>query len=265
VRLRAGILVVPFVLAVVTACGSGDGPPTITVKTLRQGAEQMAAGSARMRGTSVRGEGSDVERFHLAGAYDGATHAARFTAEPDGPPAENVGSSETLVVDGTRYYRLWDSTEQPGRWLRYGPDSEVAQLQAMWLDVTNPFSLLDQLRDVASLDVIGIETIDDVETTHLDVRIDFEALIARLPASLRDAARPEARSAGDESFDVWVDGDGAVRRLSGGNSRRPMNTTIDFYDFGAPVNIEAPSADQVVDANDPVAMADYYTSMGLAG
>jgi hypothetical protein len=59
--------------------------------------------------------------------------------------------------------------------------------------------------------------------------------------------------------DVWVDSDGLARRIqlkldlgtmagTGGGSDLPVMTiSIDLYDFGVPVHVEAPPADQVTE------------------
>jgi hypothetical protein len=111
---------------------------------------------------------------------------------------------------------------------------------------------------------VGTETVRGVETTHYHASIDLGKALdqADIPKSLRDAEKQFEKSndAGASTIpvDVFVDGDGYVRRISldlenflgdgagsGATSGPALTESIDLYDFGTPVNVQAPPPDQV--------------------
>jgi len=82
-----------------------------------------------------------------------------------------------------------------------------------------------------------------------------------VPPGLRDAMKQFAGLFGTIPADVWIDADGLMRRerieIDFGKVLRGLGAPgsqtddsvitemLDFYDFGAPVHVEAPPADQV--------------------
>jgi hypothetical protein len=114
--------------------------------------------------------------------------------------------------------------------------------------------MLASLEAVSSdVTTVGPDTIRGVATTHYHALLDLGKAIdqAKVPPSLRPSLKQALSLFGNESsipVDIWVDAASRVRRLT-----ETMNlpgvgafsTTIDLYDFGVPVNVVAPPADQV--------------------
>jgi hypothetical protein len=154
------------------------------------------------------------------GGIDFEHHSSTFSVDT-GP----MGHVEQRVVDGVMYLRMGD-----GKWSKVDlpKDSAGAGTGFSQLD---PTKLLDYLRQV-SKDVtnVGTETVRGVETTHYHATID-------LPGG------------GSLPIDVWIDGQGYARKatLNANVSGSSLGVVFEMYDFGAPVNVEAPPPDQVSD------------------
>lgn len=172
-----------------------------------------------------------------------------------------------------------------GKWIRF-EGSEHAGLGQSGLPgttggtITDPSAMLGYLRGVgADLTTIGTEVIDGVETTHVravvSVRDALDASGAdreRMEQALRGLGGGLGEAIEELSFpfDVYVDADGYVRRLTmsydfselfdvfeglSGSERRgatpdpgmSMTMTIDFFDFGEPVSITEPAPGEYVD------------------
>ncbi|HEY7602784.1 MAG TPA: hypothetical protein VH760_00890 [Gaiellaceae bacterium] len=125
---------------------------------------------------------------------------------------------------------------------------------------TDPSRMVDWLRTVSGdVTTVGTEQIDGVETTHYRATVDLSKYPDLVPADQREAVRKAldqlTKTAHLSSFPVhvWVGKDGLVRQVRAvltetiqGQTMNVM-TTERFYDFGAPVDIQLPSDDQVTD------------------
>ena len=103
---------------------------------------------------------------------------------------------------------------------------------------------------------IGSSTIDGVDVQGYQVTlshaaIEAELAKANLPSWIRQAA--SSVNIGDTSYKVYVDGQGLLRReaismqISVSSQQAAVSVQMDLTDYGAPVNVQAPPADQVVD------------------
>jgi hypothetical protein len=91
---------------------------------------------------------------------------------------------------------------------------------------------------------------------HYRTTIDRSNLMANVPAAQRTRVREAMKQIGMSTIpvDVWVDGQGLLRQeslsltLGQGLENATMKMTFDLHDFGEPVKVEVPPADQVFDA-----------------
>jgi hypothetical protein len=127
----------------------------------------------------------------------------------------------------------------------------------------DPTQQLDYLR-ATSGDVrkLGTATVGGARTTHYRAIVDLDKYPKLLPESQRDLARNSIKAftklTGQGTFpiDVWIDSRQLVRRMrmvmAMQSPQGPMTiwTTLDFYGFGAPVKVQIPPADQVVDVSE---------------
>lgn len=241
-----------------------------------------AAGTGRFE-TTVEMTGlpgpTGAARMTGAGAYDTDAGLASLTMDlselASAMGESGMGGSIETVVDGTVVYiRLpagagvegatWMKvdTQTPGGFGQ-GPTPFGAQ--------SDPRALLDFLRGAgADVETVGTEDVRDVPTTHLRATLSVDAIVAQAPDETRDqleAALGNVSGAGGApSFpvDVWIDGEGLVRRVrlametpvpggtAGSEAAGPVGITVttDYFAFGEPVTIEVPSPDEVADLSE---------------
>lgn len=110
----------------------------------------------------------------------------------------------------------------------------------------DPSDMLGALKKAGSLQKIGSETIDGVETTHYKVTIDLTK--APNGRQLMKLTNLESLPA-----DVWIDGQDQLRRMTESYSVTSSGQTIatsmqiDLSNYGEQVNVQVPSADETVD------------------
>jgi hypothetical protein len=122
---------------------------------------------------------------------------------------------EMRTIGGAMYVR----SGREAKWFKSdGGADDLAQV--------DPRRLLEQLQHEArEVSVVGKETVQGVETTRYHL-VDSDGA----------------------PMEVWVDGDGLVRRMKAVDSPGAADEariTVEFSDFGAPVDIEPPPADEV--------------------
>ena len=117
----------------------------------------------------------------------------------------------------------------------------------------SPADALAQLRGSKDAKKLGTATIDGVNTTHYRVTIDLDRALARATPEQRKACKELVRAAKRNGVDVapthadvWIGDDDLVRRFSE-TIGSVGSITMTFSDYGAPVQIEAPPADETLD------------------
>jgi hypothetical protein len=260
-----------------TTPASGSNVVLASVRTT------AAAKTAHMS-MSVETDGSGPTAFSLdaEGAIDFQTGNSQFTAKLGGTASTFLPDGlEMRIIDGVAYMKLpaglaglfgggsggdkWISVSAPA-----GSNSGANPFGGVGR--SDPASVLSGLERISN-DVkdVGTEMVRGVETTHYHATLDLKKSISRidsgeLPPGLRDKADALLGNAPAIPVDVFVDSDGRVRRIattvdlgsvaagvsgvsgaSGLGDLPTMHVTVDFYDFGAPVNVVAPPADQIVE------------------
>jgi hypothetical protein len=147
------------------------------------------------------------------------------------------------------------------------------------LDQTDPDQFLEYLRaSSGDVSTVGSETLDGVPTTHYRATLQLSSILDRLPSSEQAAAKTALEKLGGVSgipVDVWVDGQGRVRRIQmsidigspaggvAGTAGGSSNTiTIDFTSYGPIPPIVPPPASEVFDAS---ALISGGLAQGLGG
>lgn len=149
-------------------------------------------------------------------------------------------------------------------WVEISLPSQAADMSLAFLptgDVNaSPMDLLTALTAIASnVTDLGPATIRGVAVTHYRVTVD----LAKAEAHLSPPGRAEFHSfvsslaSGTLPVDVWVDGQDRVSRIaislpmppgSGAPASFRVTETVDFYDFGIPVQVAPPPASEVMSA-----------------
>jgi hypothetical protein len=228
-----------------------------------------AARSARMSMTIAITEQGYSGAVTAEGAFDFANRTGALTMDMSAMRIPGVqGAIGLRVVDGVIYMNL-------GSMLGSTPEARQLFGDKPWikLDVTkaggvgaaaggfgglgtsDPTSTLDALRGAGSdVRVVGHDEVRGVETTHYHATIDLERALDKLPAAQRDRAARAMQELGTGSVpaDVWIDAQGRLRKLTMTLDATTEGThvgavTMELYDFGTPVDVQAPPADQVTD------------------
>jgi len=257
--------------AVLSACGGSSHSATPPVRKL-SGSDVVLASvkttaatkSAKVSLSMTVGSTESVA-VKFDGAVDFETGDSQFTADLGGLMGSMMpGGLEMRVVNKVAYVKLPDSLSgflggsgSGGKWLSI--DTAKAGKGAGGgfsnLGQGDPTKFLAYLETVSDdVKQVGTDSVRGVETKHYKATLDLGKTIdqAKVPASLREKLKGllEQRGAQAQTIpvDVWVDNDGHVRRTT--MQIQSATVTLELYDFGAPVNVEAPPADQIISLKD---------------
>jgi len=280
-RKLAPALIVP--LLAVTACATEADDGAVEVRTgpeavlaLRAAPDVVTdAGTASFE--LVMEMSAEGESFAITatGAYD-ATNG-RMSMEMDmGAMFEDLAASTgesipagldepmRMVVDGATIYMrapMLGSLGAGDGWLSYTPEDLGLTSEALGLGAGtyDPSSYLESLRGVTGEpEVIGTEVVRGVETTHYRATMDLATALASVPdGRQRDLVEAQLGQLGEGTIplDVWVDADGLPRRMEidmgemfssmGLGAETSAVMTMEYFDYGQPVDIQVPSPDEV--------------------
>ena len=112
----------------------------------------------------------------------------------------------------------------------------------------NPANLLAMLRGIADVEEIGTDTVRGKKATHYTGRINMSKAIGAAPSADKKQVSSVFENLSKEfPVDVWVDEQGRTVKLStnGGSSENNFSFSLEFFDFGADLNISAPPSGDV--------------------
>jgi hypothetical protein len=255
--MRRGLVFLPLLALVLlaTACGSQkvlqrDPIASAAAKTEAAGSSRIAfelAGNILGRDIALRGQG--------AFDYD----ASRGRIELDASSLATGARVEVRAVDSTFYIRLpaalsfWLPSVKP--WLAVRADRSLDAFGLGELQ-QDPGELLGIVRAASTrVAKTGTAVVRGVETTRYTAQLELtKALEANAGAlGLTEQEQSQLRRAAEElrrqsrletlPVTVFVDDEGLVRRLtlSGDGDR----ISVDFWDFGTDVDVQAPPAADV--------------------
>lgn len=222
-----------------TACGATSAVSTpvaqAATKTAGKGSEHVAyTGTVSVAGQAMHMTGT--------GDFQNDPPLGALSLTMDG--AGQHASVDTILDGSTIYMRspLFAKLLPSGKWLALDLKKAGRQLG---VDVTqfaqqSPTDTLAALEKAGSVTKVGDETIDGVQTTHYRAQLDP----SKVPALKQTSPVP---------VDVWIDGDGLLRRLtesfsaSAGGRTEATSLTMNFSNFGEQVNVHVPSADETLD------------------
>ena len=247
----------------VAACGGGgSGEAAVSIETLQTAASNSQA--------------AESSRFTMEMTVDGMGDSLAITADGvasgDGKNGQItmsmpiVGTIEQRIVDGVMYMDLGSFPGMPdrfaGKWVKLDPEqlkddprfgtafSELAN-QA---ESNSPKQGLEYLRGLSGdVQDLGQEDVNGQPATHYRASIDYSKLADELPG-VTDEAREQFAQLGTVPADIWIDGQDRVVKLhltmdgaSFGGESGTVDMTMEITEFGVPVDVQAPPADQVVD------------------
>jgi LppX_LprAFG lipoprotein len=262
-RLLPALLVLPVVAVLAAGCGSGGG-------TLSLDPVASAATKTQQTGTYSFDYSASMQvlgqqfSFTGNGESDMANGRMQMTMDFTGLPAQltqNGSTAEFVLADKVMYLKMpFLSGMLPGgkQWMKV--DLAAAAKQAGTslgsFGQLDPQQWLQQLLASNDTKKLGSDTVQGEQMTHYRTTIDPDKAISKVPAAQRAAVRKAMKQIGMSTIpvDVWVDGKGLLRQeslsltMGQGLQNATMKMTYDMHDFGQPVNVEVPPADQVFDA-----------------
>ena len=244
--------------------------------------ETAAEGTARISYEATTGPAVDPERsagdssrvitVKGTGVTDFSGAASSMTMGTPG-----MGDLETRQVGKTVYVKLPDEfaaqTSGSKPWVRvdldalYGQQYGGAPVQGGASG--DPTRQLEYLRGVSdSVEKIGEERVRGVPTTHYEATVDLKGEVAGQDAGAKKANQELVERLGTSKLpvEVWIDEENRVRRYAldvsvpmAENSapqdapqaadRLRTRMVIEYYDFGTPVDVQAPPQDQTMDGS----------------
>jgi hypothetical protein len=162
------------------------------------------------------------------------------------------GRMELLLVDRTLYIQAPGLAQGDKPWIRFSADGDnpvVRQLAGLTdqIDVTRQF---DQLNNGGTITAGAPDTLNGTPTTKYSITIDTAKAAA--------AATPEQKQQYDTlvqqgitaiDMQLWVDAGDLPRQVATSIpvQGRTTTATVGFSDWGSPVTVTAPPADQVAE------------------
>ena len=286
-RPRIALLALPLLVAPLAACGSDEatavevvrGAPAATVEaqTARMAFEiSMPTGPMGAAGTgTLTGEGViDFERRIGSMSFDLAS-MLQATGEQV-PPGTDTRME--MVFEGTVYYLRFPmlagalGPESQGKeWIRIDAGAmaadmgiDLSQIEQLGNDPRQQLAYLtgvsDDIEEVGEDDVRGEKVTRYRGTARMDLM--FEQLEAQAVVDV-DRLRQQVEQLGIEEipFDVWIDDEGRARRMEMTMPTPPeagagdVRVAIEMFDFGTAVDVQPPSPEITLDANEMMAGA----------
>ena len=242
-RGRAGGLTVVMVAVLLSACGGGGGggvPRTatgapLTVEAMASATEAAISARASLV-WSFEGLGKPESRSELGGAYDFRND--RGVMRGRDALGDGTGQMELRWVGGVTYSLVsGEGSGSDAEWVRYAHDPTARAVGMLFAPT------MASLRTSAvGLEEIGAAKVRGTEVGHYRVVLDSEQSAAENEAG---AARPRT------AMEVWVDRQDRIRRFTfaitgTAPDGEPFSDTMtwEFWDFGVPVEVQAPPAAQ---------------------
>jgi hypothetical protein len=138
---------------------------------------------------------------------------------------------------------------------------DLGELQSL-AKGSDPRETVDFLRSVSGeVSFVGTEDLRGVPTSHYFAIVDWQKLLQRAASQagqpgLLQQLNGLGGSMQNIPVDVWVDADNRVRQMTmdfsftspDGQQQATASVSMELFDYGTSVNVEAPPAAQVVDA-----------------
>ncbi|MFL6124982.1 hypothetical protein [Actinophytocola sp.] len=265
---KAGIVLSAFALAVTLgACGGNDngGSSTKTTggnepaaamnlvdlaKSLGEKTEKASTAHMKLTadaaGVSMNGEG-DLK----FGASDAAISMDLTTSE---------GSISMILLDSVLYMKLPQELTPGKPWIKIDSSSNSAMAKALGSmneqlsKSVDPRATLQQFQKAGEITDSNEEEIDGKKVTHYKINVDVQKMVDQQTDPTAKAEMQKAIDAGMKNMpvEVWIDKEGLPARFaiemaspngSGGTAKVKMQA--DYTDWGKPVDIAAPPADQI--------------------
>jgi hypothetical protein len=236
------------------AAGCGSGGATSAHDISRAATKTSEVGSLEadfaISGQGLTGTGSGVFNSKRRAGQLKMTLVARGRQIP----------FDTVVTGDVLYLRspaFAQATTQDKQWVKLNlatlaSSQGTTDLSGILDASPTPTYALAYLQGASTVDKVGAESIGGVQTTHYAVSANLDSAAEHASGSTRDALQGVIAQSGVRTLplDVWLDGNGYIRKVrydEHAGRRQAAQVTMELHDFGAPVTIDAPPDDSVVD------------------
>lgn len=281
----AAAVLAAVVLMGVTGCSGDDGADGAARPTESASASSGASSTTTTTpaapvepgkgGAAHAPSAAELGKTMLAAGQAAASVKLQVVASSSASDDETTASGSMLLTGGTAVQlstgigtetvklRLvgedaFVSTGQPINdklWIRLDPSGTDRASQLFSGLVSALRGAVDLRASVASFEhasgfkALGPKTFDGVGTHGYRILLDEDALVAALPEEKRDDLKDQLAGA-DVRYTVYVDGEGLPRHAESVSTTSAGSSTqiIDYTGWGSAVTIEAPPADQVLEA-----------------
>lgn len=152
-----------------------------------------------------------------------------------------LGATRMIVVDGSAYVSMPGVTDE-GKFLEV-PQGELEDSGAGLDDIDVASTWEDWDEGAGQVVYAGLEDVDGQELRRYEIVVDVQAVLDASGQTGSDAAEASAALGDEITYDVWVDEDDLVRRISYTAAGAVTEMTIDRW--GEPMDIEAPDPEDV--------------------
>jgi hypothetical protein len=189
-------------------------------------------------------------------------------SDPDGWKIDAIVDGKVVYM---RFPAFADELPERKTWVKVGATKDAPQGFGGFSGLEgfadqDPRELLEVLESVTGeIETVGTEELRGTATTHYRATLDLRDLGALTPQG-NDQGQDfgqvfdqlfEQTGFSDVPFDVWLDGDGLVRKVQASFSMAPpgeqekleASFSFELYDYGVAVDVTPPPADEVVDAS----------------
>lgn len=203
-----------------------------------------------------------------SGALDPQSRRGRLVFDSAG--ALGGGKIEQIFENDVIYMKMPQVARQFGakkNWVRVdvrtaGQALGINSAQLGQLGGNDPRQMIDQIRAVSGeVKDEGTEVVRGVETTRYRAEVDIRRYPDRLPEAQREQARVAVeklvQQTGSDTYPMtlWIGDDDLVRRvrieyefdMPGQEQKGSFSMTMEFFDFGAPVDVAPPPKEDVQD------------------
>ena len=274
---KAGIALSAFALALTLgACGNDGGSGGSSSGNTggdSGGGGSVAAASLADLAKSIGDQTAETNTAHMKLSADAA--GQKLTGEGDlRMAADNAamsmdmttpeGTMSMVLLDNIFYIKLPQELEPGKSWLKIDANDKSNPMAQALGGMTeqmsknaDPRATLEQFEKAGEITDTKEEELNGKQTTHYTITVDVEKLAANQEDPTMKSAMDQAIQSGLKDFpvDVRIDEDDLPVRFTmdmptpnpATGKTESVNMQIDYTDWGKPVDITAPPADQIAE------------------
>lgn len=265
-----GVGALALVLAV-TGCGTRaiSGTPTGDSQIFGNAQELVRAATAQTeksksaKFTIESSVGAQDINGQGEGRFDGDNTAMHLSMTVGPIDEDLVYVDKTMYVQLPEQYRGQMTSGKP--WGKVPADSDLAKtMGAAQAEQNDPSQILQQIQQAGTITRSEQTMLDGKQVSHYWIDVD----VAKAVDKLKDAGLPEAElnelatKVKTIPVQLWLDGDllpvqftedmsGLLKAAGAPETMQNMKMTMKYTDWGVPVDVQAPPADQVGDLKLP--------------